>query len=124
LFYPSASIDLALHGPSCVTASTRNRSLTDIGLAGPDKGAGGRYLIVYPLSAADAPPKMHRVDAAGVAMNALPPNDQSYFDMLASVLDEKPADREDFTTPEAKMRLAEGIQQSACLEACGDRLRP
>jgi hypothetical protein len=151
--YAFAWLDLKADGPTVIDAAPNlqgllddawQRPITDIGLAGPDKGDGGKYLIVppgfeeplpdgyfvchsrtfrvfvflrgfftpeqpdaglaqinattiYPLSAADAPPPMNRVDAAGVAMDALPPTDHSYFDLLASVLDEEPANREDFT---------------------------
>jgi hypothetical protein len=52
---------------------------------------------IYPLTAADDPPAMKQVDAAGMAMDALPPADHRYFEILAGVLGEEPADREDFT---------------------------
>jgi hypothetical protein len=151
--YAFAWLDLAADGPTVIAAAPNlqgliddawQRPITDIGAAGPDGGAGGKYLIVppgfdqpvpdgyfvcrsrtyrafvflrgffspehpdaglaqinatsiYPLAAAGSPPAMNRVDAAGTAMNALPPSDHRYFELLADVLTSEPADREDFT---------------------------
>ncbi|MFC8384439.1 DUF1254 domain-containing protein [Nocardia sp. NPDC057272] len=52
---------------------------------------------IYPLTAAQDPPAVNRVDAAGVAIDMLAPNDHSYFAILADILATEPADREDFT---------------------------
>lgn len=151
--YAFAFLDLKKDGPTVIEAAPHlqglvddawQRPITDIGLAGPDQGAGGKYLIVppghddplpdgyflchshtfrvlvflrgfftpedpdaglaqinatsiYPLSALDAQPPMNRVDAAGIAIDMLPPSDHTYFTMLAEILDYEPADREDFT---------------------------
>ncbi|MFE5876420.1 DUF1254 domain-containing protein [Rhodococcus sp. NPDC056506] len=151
--YAFAWLDLKQDGPTVIEAAPHlqglvddawQRPVTDIGLAGPDQGAGGKYLIVppghtdplpdgyfvchsrtfrvlvflrgfftpedpdaglaqinatsiYPLSGLASPPPMNRVDAAGVAIDMLPPADHTYFTMLAEILDYEPADREDFT---------------------------
>ncbi|WP_411073009.1 DUF1254 domain-containing protein [Streptomyces sp. cmx-4-25] len=151
--YAFAWLDLKADGPTVIEAAPHlqglvddawQRPVTDIGAAGPDQGAGGRYLVVppgwdqplpegyfvchartfrafvflrgfftptepdaglaqinatriYPLSQADAPPAMTRVDGAGTAVDALPPSDHTYFTLLADVLNSEPADREDFT---------------------------
>lgn len=151
--YAFAWLDLKADGPMVIDAAPNlqgllddawQRPVTDIGLAGPDRGAGGKYLVVppgydgpgpegyfvcpsrtyrvfvflrgffspdhpdagleqiratriYPLAAAGDPPVMDQVDAAGVAVDALPPADHRYFEILADILGEEPADREDFT---------------------------
>ena len=151
--YAFAWLDLKADGPTVVEAAPMlqgliddawQRPITDIGAAGPDRGEGGRYLIVppgydesvpdgyfacpsrtsrvfvflrgffspdepdaglaqidqtriYPLHRASDPAPMSLVDGAGVALDALPPTDATYFDRLAEILDYEPADREDFT---------------------------
>lgn len=151
--YAFAWLDLKGDGPTVIEAApklqglvddTWQRPITDIGAAGPDGGAGGKYLIlppgfdepvpngylvchsrtyrafvflrgffspahpnaglaqinatsVYPLAAADSSPAMNQIDGAGTAMDALPPSDHRDFELLGDVLNEEPADREDFT---------------------------
>jgi hypothetical protein len=56
-----------------------------------------RATRIYLLAAAQHPPAMNQVDAASVAMDALPPADHRYFEILADILSKEPADREDFT---------------------------
>ena len=128
-----------------------SRYVTDVGNAGPDKGQGGRYLLlppgyagaipdgyfvlrsrtygnfggfrgflvdgdprpglesikkdfhVYPLAcAADAPP-MHFVNISGASFNMIPANDASFFEEVASVVQEEPLEAVD---PETRGLLA------------------
>lgn len=89
------------------------RYVSDLGIAGPDDGKGGRYLIVppgydgdgvdkaaqgvkdklriYPLSQAASPPKTEFISATGKpSCNAAPPNDFSYWEMLNQLVQEEP----------------------------------
>jgi hypothetical protein len=134
-----------------------SRYVTDVGNAGPDKGQGGRYLLlppgyagaipddyfvlrshtygnfgglrgflvdgdprpglesikkdfhVYPLArAADLPP-MHFVNISGAAFNMIPANDASFFEVVASVVQEEPLEA---VNPETRGLLAAiGIQK-------------
>ena len=119
------------------------RYVTDIGLAGPDKGAGGKYLIVppdhdgdvpagyfvsqaptyscwlviralggvddllttriYPLDQADKPPATEFLNFSEADFNGVHTNDFTYFEELASIVAEEPADALD---PERAGQLA------------------
>jgi hypothetical protein len=134
------------------------RYVTDVGNAGPDKGQGGRYLLlppgyagsvpdgyfvhpsrtfgtlggfrgflvdgdprpavaiiknkfrVYPLARAADPPPMHFVNISGVSLNMVVANDASFFEKVASVVEEEPLEAVD---PETRGLLAAtGIRKS------------
>jgi hypothetical protein len=123
-----------------------SRYVTDVGNAGPDKGQGGRYLLlppgyagaipdgyfvlrsrtygnlgafrgflvdgdprpglesikknlkVYPLACAAEAPPMHFVNISGASLNMIPANDASFFEQVASVVQEEPLEAVDQET--------------------------
>ena len=119
------------------------RYVTDIGLAGPDKGQGGKYLIlppshegdvpdgyfvaqsptyscwlviralggvedlkttrIYPLAQADAPPPTEFLNFSDAEFNGIHSNDFSFFEEVASIVADEPADALD---PERAGQLA------------------
>ena len=127
------------------------RYVIDVGNAGPDKGQGGRYLLlppgytsavpdgyfvarsptfgnllcfrgflvdgdtrpavesikqhlrVSPLARAADPPAMYFVDISGAAFTMVPANDASFFDEIATVVQEEPLEAVD---PETRGLLA------------------
>ena len=119
------------------------RYVTDIGLAGPDKGQGGKYLIlppdhdgdvpdgyfvarsptysnwlviralggvqdllttrIYPLAKAGAPPATEFLNFSQAAFNGVHANDFSYFEEVASIVADEPAEALD---PERAGQLA------------------
>ena len=129
----------------------RGRYVGDVGNAGPDRGQGGKYLLlppgytgdvpdgyfilrspthgnlggfrgflvdgdpepavasikqhfrVYPLTRAADPPAMHFVNISGAAFDMIPANDASFFDDVATVVQEEPLEAVD---PETRGLLA------------------
>jgi hypothetical protein len=127
------------------------RYVADVGKPGPDRGEGGKYLLlppgytgtvpdgyfvlrsrtygntilfrgfiengdlrpaventkqhfrVYPLDRAANPPAMHFVDISGEYVNTIPATDASFFEHVASVIQEEPLDAID---PETRGLLA------------------
>ncbi|MBZ4421282.1 DUF1254 domain-containing protein [Myxococcus sp. RHSTA-1-4] len=152
VIHAMAWLDLKRDGPVVIEAppglqglldDAWHRPLTDVGLAGPDQGKGGKYLLVpadhegeipdgyftlrspthgvfvfwrafleagrsepgvallqrtriYPLARKDAPPAMRFVSASGVPLNLDSPRDITYFENLASFINNEPAAPEDF----------------------------
>ena len=133
------------------------RYVIDVGNAGPDRGRGGKYLLlppghagdvpdgyfvarsrtygnvmgvrgfavngdprpavasvkqqlrVYPFAYAANPPAMHFVDISGAVFNMIPANDASFFEEVATVVQEEPLEAVD---PETRGLLASiGIQK-------------
>ena len=128
-----------------------SRFVTDVGKPGPDRGEGGKYLLlppgytgavpdgyfvlhsrtygnsilfrgfivngdlrpaventkkhfrVYPLTRAANPPAMNFVNISGQYFNTIPATDASYFEQVASVVQEEPLDHID---PETRGLLA------------------
>ncbi|MGB5414540.1 MAG: DUF1254 domain-containing protein [Polyangiales bacterium] len=157
--YLWAHIDLEKNGPTVIESppgvlgvldDMNFRYLTDIGVAGPDKGKGGKYLIlppgyqgevpkgyfvvrsktfmvwnfmrgyldkgiewardniknnlkVYPLSRKRKPPKMQFINASGMALDAVPPRDFSFYESLNAVVQKEPLDLLD---PETRGQVA------------------
>jgi len=157
--YLWAHIDLEKNGPTVLEApqgvlgvldDMNFRYLTDIGVAGPDKGQGGKYLLlppayegevpegyfvvrsptymvwnfmrgyldngiewsknniknnlkVYPLSQKDNPPKMQFINASGMALDAVPPRDFSFYESLNAIIQKEPMD---FLETETRGQLA------------------
>ena len=112
--------------------------MTDLGMAGPDRGKGGKFLVlppgyegnvpkgyyvvpsktygvwlfmrgyldkgveaasanirdnlrVYPLAKKNSPPPMEFINASGMEINTVVPNDFSFFEKLHALLQEEPA---------------------------------
>ena len=93
------------------------RWVGDVGITGPDKGEGGKYLLlppgykgdvpevdgdpkpgvdlvkrftkIYPLSQADNPPQVKFVNLSNVAFNTLAPADYSFWEYLNEVVQEE-----------------------------------
>jgi hypothetical protein len=130
--------------------------MTDLGVAGPDKGKGGKFLVlppgyksdvpdgyfvvpsktygvwlfmrgyldkgikdasdnirnnlkVYPLARASKPPKTEFINASGVEMNGILPNDFSFYESLNAIIQEEPLE---FLDPETRGQIASiGIVQ-------------
>lgn len=68
VIYAFAWLDLKRDGPTVVEAPPKlqglmddlwHRPITDVGLAGPDKGAGGKYLLLPPDYKGNPPPGYH-----------------------------------------------------------------
>ena len=163
--YAILHLDLKADGPTVVEAPQHmlgaiqdglQRYIVDIGPLGPDKGQGGRFLVlppghegapaagyiaapsptysvtvflrgfqkdgrtdeavalmkqikVYPLAKADAPPTMEFLNGSGQAIDTLFPDDVRFFELLAKLVDEEPADN--FSPLERFQMQAIGIQQ-------------
>lgn len=146
--YAIFHLDLKTDGPTVVEAPAHmlgamqdglQRYITDIGPLGPDKGQGGKFLVlppgfegeppaghfvsrsptysvtvfmrgfqkdgrtddavalmkrtkVYPLDKAGAPPAMQFMNGSGKAIDALFPDNVRFFELLAMLVDEEPAD--------------------------------
>lgn len=146
--YAITHLALGDDGPTVVEAPPKmlgflqdglQRYLTDVGFVGPDKGAGGKYLVlppgyegevpdgyfvvrsptnsvmfavrgfqvdgmtdeavalmkqtrIYPLSEADAPPAMEFIDGSGKPIDTLFPDNFRFFELLAMLVEEEPAD--------------------------------
>jgi hypothetical protein len=133
------------------------RYVADVGKPGPDRGEGGKYMLlppgytgtvpdgyfilrsrtygntilfrgfvengdmrpaienvkqhfrVYPLGRAESPPATHFVNISGQYLNTIPATDASFFEHVASVVQEEPLDAVD---PETRGLLAAiGIQK-------------
>ena len=174
--YAIGFLDLAKDGPTVVDLPTGMLGIlddmaflymTDLGVAGPDKGKGGRFLVlppghdgdvpdgffvvpsntnrvwlfmrgyldhgikaasdnirdnlkVYPLAAQADPPEMEFINISGRQVNAVLPNDVSFFEKLHSLIQEEP---DDYLGPEAKgMMAAIGIEKGAPFSP-DDRMR-
>ncbi len=161
--YALGHLDLKADGPTVVEAPPKmlgfamdalQRYLVDIGIPGPDKGQGGKYLFlppgyagpvpdgyfafksptftvsfgmrgfkvdgktdqavalmkqtkVYPLAKASSPPPMEFLNGSGKAINTVAPDTFAFFEMLAQLVDEEPA--EVFTPLERFYMQAIGI---------------
>jgi hypothetical protein len=51
-----------------------------------------KQIKVYPLDKADAPPAMEFLNGSGAAIDTLFPDNSRFFDLLAMIVDEEPAD--------------------------------
>ncbi len=163
--YAMGFLDLKGSGPTVVEAppkmlglamDTLQRYLVDIGIAGPDKGVGGKYLFlppgytgavpkgyfvvksptysvnyglrgfkvdgktdqavalmkqlkVYPLAQASTPPPMEFLDGSGKAIDTIHSDTITFFEMLAQLVNEEPADV--FTPLERFYLSAIGIEK-------------
>lgn len=163
--YAVGHLDLKADGPTVVDAppkmlgfamDARQRYLVDIGLPGPDKGKGGKYLFlppgytgdvpkgyfvyksptfiisfgmrgfkvdgktdqavalmkqtkVYPLARASNPPKTEFLNGSGKAINTVHPDTAAFFEMLANVVNDEPA--EVFSPSERFYMQAIGIEK-------------
>jgi hypothetical protein len=163
--YALGHLDLKADGPTVVEAPPKmlgfamdalHRYLVDIGIAGPDKGQGGKYLFlppgyagpvpegyfvvksptftvsfgmrgfkvdgktdqavalmkqtrVYSLARASDPPAMEFLNGSGKAINTVAPDTSAFFEMLAQLVDEEPA--EVFTPLERFYMQAIGIEK-------------
>jgi hypothetical protein len=157
--YAVGFLDLKKDGPTVVDLPPRMLGIlddmaflymTDLGMAGPDKGQGGKFLVlppgyegnvpkgyyvvpsntygvwlfmrgyldkgveaasanirdnlkVYPLAKKDNPPPMEFINGSGMEINAVLPNDFSFFKNVHAVLQEEPAG---FLGPEISGQLA------------------
>jgi hypothetical protein len=151
--YGHLFLDLAADGPTVVEIPPHVlgvlddfwfRYLTDLGMVGPDRGAGGRYLVLppgdtttaapadhhlvrsttatvwfmvrvlggvddlhavrtYPLAAADDPPPMTYLDITERPHNTVHANDATFYDEIATLVDEEPGEALD---PERAGQLA------------------
>jgi hypothetical protein len=157
--YALGFLDLKKDGPTVVELPPRMLGIlddmaflymTDLGMAGPDQGRGGRFLVlppgykddvprgyhvvpsktygvwlfmrgyldkgikaaadnirnnlkVYSLAKKDNPPKMAFINGSGKEINAVLPNDFSFFENVHTVLQEEPAG---FLGPEISGQLA------------------
>ncbi len=146
--YAIVHLDLKADGPTVVEVPPHmlgaiqdglQRYITDIGPLGPDKGQGGRFMVlppgfqgeapagyfaarsptysvtvfvrgfqkegrtdaavalmkqikVYPLGKADAAPAMEFLNGSGQAIDTLFPDNAGFFELLAMLVDEEPAD--------------------------------
>jgi hypothetical protein len=146
--YAMAHLDLKMDGPTVVEAPPKmlgflqngiQRYLMDIGPLGPDKGKGGKFLVlppgyegeepkgyfvarsptfsvtfavrgfqengstapavalmkkirIYPLSKAASPPPMQFLNGSHQKIDTLFPDNDRFFDLLAMLVDEEPAD--------------------------------
>jgi hypothetical protein len=119
------------------------RFVADLGMAGADKGAGGKYLFlppgyegdtpdgyftyqsptytnwlalrcldgvegikktrIYPLAQADDPPETEFINFAGLKFNTVHSNDASFYEQIATLVSEEPAESLD---PERAGQLA------------------
>ena len=163
--YALGHLDLKTDGPTVVEAPPKmlgfamdalQRYLVDIGIPGPDKGQGGKYLFlppgyagpvpdgyfvfksptftvsfgmrgfkvdgktdqavalmkqtkVYPLAKASNPPPMEYLNGSGKAINTVAPDTFTFFEMLAQLVNEEPA--EIFTPLERFYMQAIGIEK-------------
>jgi hypothetical protein len=163
--YALGHLDLKADGPTVVEAPPKmlgfamdalQRYLVDIGIPGPDKGQGGKYLFlppghtgpvpdgyfvfksptftvsfgmrgfkvdgktdqavalmkqtkVYPLAKASSPPAMEYLNGSGKAINTVAPDTFMFFEMLAQLVNEEPADI--FTPLERFYMQAIGIEK-------------
>lgn len=163
--YALGHLDLKTDGPTVVEAPPKmlgfamdalQRYLVDIGIPGPDKGQGGKYLFlppgyagpvpdgyfvfksptftvgfgmrgfkvdgktdqavalmkqtkVYPLAKASSPPAMEFLNGSGKAINTVAPDTFTFFEMLAQLVNEEPADV--FTPLERFYMQAIGIEK-------------
>jgi len=145
--YALGFLDLKKDGPTVVELPPRMLGIlddmaflymTDLGMAGPDKGKGGKFLVlppgfkgdvpkgyyvvpcktygvwlfmrgyldkgikaaadnirnnlkVYSLAKKNNPPKMQFINGSGKEINAVLPNDYSFFENLNTVIQEEPA---------------------------------
>jgi len=66
--------------------------VSDVGITGPDKGKGGKYLNlrIYPLAKKDNPPEMNFVNASGKYFNTIHSLDYSFFEEINEVVQEEP----------------------------------
>ena len=157
--YALGFLDLKKDGPTVVELPPRMLGIlddmaflymTDLGMAGPDQGRGGRFLVlppdyegdvpkgyhvvpsktygvwlfmrgyldkgvkaaaanirnnlkVYSLAKRNNPPKMEFINGSGMEINAVLPNDFSFFENVHAVLQEEPAG---FLGPEISGQLA------------------
>ena len=163
--YAIVHLDLNTDGPTVVEAPAHmlgafqdglQHYIVDIGPLGPDKGQGGKYLIlppgfesqpptgyfvarsptyavtvfmrgfqkegstaeavslikqlkVYPLGKADTAPAMEFLNGSGRAIDTLFPDNAGFFDLLAKLVDEEPA--ESFGPLERSQMQAIGIEK-------------
>ena len=163
--YALGNLDLKADGPTVIEAPPRMlgfvqdglmRYLTDIGPLGPDKGAGGKFLVlppgytgavpegyfvsrsptysvgfgvrgfqvdnktdqavalmkqirIYPLAKASSPPPMQFINGSNRDIDTLFPDNVRYFELLAKLINEEPAELFD-PTERAQMQ-AIGIEK-------------
>lgn len=163
--YALGRLNLKAEGPTVVEAPPKmlgfamdalQRYLVDIGLPGPDKGEGGKYLFlppgytgdvpegyfvvksptftvgfgmrgfkvdgktdqavalmkqtkVYPLAQASTPATMEFLNGSGKAINTIHPDTIGFFEMLAELVEEEPA--EIFTPLERFQMQTIGIEK-------------
>jgi len=81
------------------------RWVIDFGLPGPDRGQGGKYLLLPPdyngplpqggynvaRSRNSPPPPTVFHEGSGVVVNTIPPNDFSFYELLNEVVQQEPA---------------------------------
>jgi hypothetical protein len=157
--YAFGFLDLEKDGPTVVELPPRMLGIlddmaflymVDLGMAGPDKGKGGNFLVlppgydgevpdgyfvvpsntyglwlfmrgyldkgveaaaqnirdnlkVYPLAKKNSPPPMEFINASGMEINTVVPNDFSFFEKLHTVIQEEPAG---FLGPELSGQVA------------------
>lgn len=138
--YGTTMLDLKAWGPTVIEAPPQSlcvvddfwfRYVADMGIAGPDRGEGGKYLFlppgydgdvpggyyvyrtstytnfvvfralggvpamkqtrVYPLSEADNPGSNEFIDVAEIAFNTVHANDFSFYEQVAELVQEEPA---------------------------------
>lgn len=168
--YGTTMLDLKAWGPTVIEAPPQSlcvvddfwfRYVADMGIAGPDRGAGGKYLFlppghdgavpegyfvyrtptytnfvvlralgglpamkqtrIYPLSEAADPQPNSFVNLSELAINTVHSNDFSFFEEVAELVGEEPADALD---PERAGQLASiGIASGKPFEP-DERLKP
>ena len=163
--YALSHLDLKADGPTVVEAPPKmlgflqdglQRYISDVGPLGPDKGNGGKFLVlppgydgdvpdgyfvaksptysvtlglrgfqvdgktdeavglmkqikVYPLASASSPPQMEFLNGSGKDINTVFPDTFHFFELLAQLVDEEPADN--FGPLERSMMQAIGIEK-------------
>ena len=163
--YALSHLDLKADGPTVVEAPPKmlgflqdglQRYISDVGPLGPDKGKGGKFLVlppgydgdipdgyfvaksptysvtlglrgfqvdgktddavalmkqikVYPLANAPSPPEMEFLNGSGKDINTVFPDTFHFFELLAQLVDEEPADN--FGPLERSMMQAIGIEK-------------
>ncbi len=163
--YALSHLDLKTDGPTVVEAPPKmlgflqdglQRYISDVGPLGPDKGKGGKFLVlppgyqgdipdgyfvaksptysvtlglrgfqvdgktddavalmkqikVYPLANASSPPEMEFLNGSGKDINTVFPDTFHFFELLAQLVDEEPADN--FGPLERSMMQAIGIEK-------------
>jgi len=129
--YAQAYLDTEVDGPTVIEVPPGMlgaindawfRYVGDLGVIGPDKGKGGKYLVlppghkwamvrgstaqglahevkamegqirIYPLAKAKNPPKTEFIDISDLAYNTVSPNDFSYFEDLNQLIQKEPID--------------------------------